>query len=78
MVFIKTLTGDCHYPLHYCRNLQLPIQMQLSEKRKFFSEFPVPFLESTLNYKKFEKKDDGLSECVFEIPDCEKHPYTTL
>ena len=60
-VFVNTLTADGKYPVQGCENLQLPIQMQLSEKRKTFSEFFVPFLESTSNFKHFEKKDDGHS-----------------
>ena len=28
---------------------------------KFFCEFSVPFLESTSNFKHFEKKGDGLT-----------------
>ena len=35
--------------------MQLPIQMRLSEKQKTFSLFFVPFLESTSNFKHFEK-----------------------
>ena len=58
VVFVYTLTSDGKYPVQGCENLQLPIQMQLSEKRKTFSEFFVPFLESTSNFKHFEKKDD--------------------
>ena len=46
-VFVNTLTADGKYPVQGCENLQLPIQMQLSEKQKTFSEFFVPFLEST-------------------------------
>ena len=46
-VFVNTLTADDKYPVQDCENLQLLIQMQLSEKRKTFSEFFVPFLEST-------------------------------
>ena len=57
-VFVNTLTADGKYPVQGCENLQLPIQMQLSEKRKTFSEFFVPFLESTSNFKYFEKTDD--------------------
>ena len=60
-VFVNTLTADGKYPVQGCENLQLPIQMQLSEKRKTFSEFFVPFLESTPNFKRFERKDDCLS-----------------
>ena len=58
MVFVNRLTADGKYPVQDCENLQLPIQMQLSEKRKTFSEFFVLFLESTSNFKDFEKKDD--------------------
>ena len=57
-VFVKTLTAGDMYPVQGCENLQLPIQMQLSEKRKTFSQFFVPFLGSTSNFKDFEKNDD--------------------
>ena len=56
-VFTNTLTAQGKYPVDDFENLQLPIQMQLSEKRKTFSEFFVPFLESTSNFKHFEGKD---------------------
>ena len=56
--FINTLTADGKYPVQDCENLQLPVQIQLSEKPKAFSERFVPFLESTSNFKHFEKKDD--------------------
>ena len=55
-VFVNTLTADVKYPLQDCENLQLPIQMQLFGKRKKFSQFFVPFLESTSNFKHFEKR----------------------
>ena len=38
-VFVITLTDDGKYPVQGCENLQLPIQMQLSEKQKSFSNF---------------------------------------
>ena len=38
-VFVNTLTADGKYPVQGCENLQLPIQMQLSEKQKSFSNF---------------------------------------
>ena len=57
-VFANTLTADGKYPVQDCENLQLPIQMQLSEKRKTFSELFVPYLESTSNFKLFQRKDD--------------------
>ena len=71
-VFVNTLTADGKYPVQGCENLQLPIQMQLSEKRKTFSEFFVPFLESTSNFKHFEKKDDRHTYFISEITECER------
>ena len=55
-VFVDILTTDGKYPVLYCENLPLPVQMQLSEKRKTFSEFFVAFMESTSNFKPFQKK----------------------
>ena len=45
-VFVSTLSADGKCPIQQWRNLQLPIQMQLSEKPTRFSQFFVPFLES--------------------------------
>ena len=58
-MFVSTLTADGKYSVECCENLQLPIQMQVSEKRKTFSEFFVPYLESASNFAHFGKKDDG-------------------
>ena len=58
VVFLNRSTADGNYPVQDCENLQLAIQMQLSEKRKTFIAFFVPFLESTSNFKHFEKKDE--------------------
>ena len=38
-VFLNTLTADGKYPVEDWENLQLPMQMQLSEKCKIFSQF---------------------------------------
>ena len=50
-VFIDTLTAYGKYPVQDCENLPLPIQMQLSEKPKSFSEFLFNFwiLDQILN-----------------------------
>ena len=53
---LKHLNDDGKYAVQDCKNLQLPIQMQLSEKRKTLSQFFVPFLESTSKFKSFEEK----------------------
>ena len=57
-VFVNILTDDAKYPVQDCENLPFPIQMQLSEKRKTFSKCFVPLLESTCNFKDFQRKDD--------------------
>ena len=49
------------------RNILLPIQMQLPEKLKTISQIFISFLESTLNFKHFEKKElhsSGISEVI--------------
>ena len=57
-VFVNTLTADAEYPVQDCKNLQLPIQMQLPEKRKMLAHIFVQFLKATSISKHFEKKDD--------------------
>ena len=57
-VFVYILTADGKYPVQGCENLQLPIEIQLYEKPKSFSDFFVPFLNSTSNSEHFERKDD--------------------
>ena len=42
-VFVNTLTANDKYPVQDCDNFPLPTQMQLSEKRKTFSEFFLHF-----------------------------------
>ena len=70
--------GDEKYPVLNRDNLRIPIKIkipiniQLSEKEKIFSQFLVVFLKSRLNFEDFEKKDDSQSFCVSEITDSEK------
>ena len=71
-MFHNTLTAKDNYPVEDCRNLSSPIQMQLSLKPAIFFDFPVPFLESTSNFKHFEKKDDRHSYFISEVTDCER------
>ena len=40
-VFVNTLTAEDKYPIGDCENLQFNIEMQLSYKRKTFSNFFV-------------------------------------
>ena len=74
-MFVNTLSADGKYPVQYCEDLELPIQMQVYEKRKKIAGFFFLFLESTSH---FENRDDDHSQCVSEITDCEKLRHTTL
>ena len=57
-MFINTLrVNDKHFLLER-DNLRQPIQIQLSQKQKIFSEFFFAFLKSILNFKHLPKKDD--------------------
>ena len=40
-MFVNALTADGKYPVEGCENFQIPIEMQLSEKQKTFSDFCV-------------------------------------
>ena len=52
-------------------NLMEPIQMQLSQKLKTFSELFSAFSKSTLNFEYFQKKDDAHSLFISEGTACE-------
>ena len=57
-LFVKTLAvNDKHYRLNR-DNLTQPIQIQLSQKQKTFSQFFFAFLKSILNYKHLSKNND--------------------
>ena len=56
--FVNTLTvDDKHYVLNR-DHLTQPIEIQLSQKRKTFSEFFFAFSKSLLNFKQLPKKHD--------------------
>ena len=71
-MFRNTLTANEKCPVRDCVNFPSPIQMQLSFKPTIFSDFFVPFLESTSNFKHFEKKDDRHVYFILEIRDWER------
>ena len=71
-MFCNILTANDKYPVRDCVNLLSPIEMPLSLKPRNFSDFFVPFLESTSNSKHFEKKDDSHSYFIWEIRHCER------
>ena len=55
-VFPNTLTANDKYPFRDWENSSTPIQIPISEKPKYFSDFFNPFLESASNFEDFEKK----------------------
>ena len=64
-LFVNTLAvNDKHYLLNR-DNLTQPIQIQLSQKQKIFSEFFFAFLKSILNFKHLPRKDDPHSLSIF-------------
>ena len=71
-MFRNTLTVNDNYPVQDCGNLSFPIQMHLSLKPKFFSNFVVLLLECTSNFEHFEKKDDRHNYFISEITECKK------
>ena len=85
MVFLNTLSADGKYPLQYCGNLQLPIQMQLSEKRKRFSQFLLHFWNPHQFLKILEKKMVVIANVFpklrtvknFVTPLCKNRPFGT-
>ena len=56
--FVQTLTVNAKHYLVNRHNLTQPIQIQLSEKQKIFSEFFFTFKKSILNFKHLQKKDE--------------------
>ena len=57
-LFVNTPTLDAKHYLLNRDNLTQPIQIQLSQKQKIFSEFFFAFLKSILNFKHLPKNDD--------------------
>ena len=71
-LFVNTLTADDKYCLLNRDNLMHQIQMDLSQKRKTFSEFFSAFSKSTLNFEHFQNKDDPQSFCISKIAGSER------
>ena len=77
-VFLNKLTAGGKHPVKDWENWQLPMQTQLSETRRNFSQFFVHYwnLHQILNISK--KKDHGQTQCISKITVCEKTCQTTL
>ena len=72
-LFVNTLTADDKYSLRNRQNLRQPIQMQLSKKQNFFSQFSAAFLKLRPNFKHFLKNGDLDGLCISETTDWKRH-----
>ena len=70
-LLVNTFPADENYTVLNRDNLTIPIQMQLSQKQKTFSEFFAAFLKFRVNFEYFEKTDDPHRFCIFEVTDSE-------
>ena len=66
------MSADAKYSPLNRDNLTQPIQMQLSQKQKSFSQFFSAFFQSSLNFEHFQKKDDSHSWGISKITESEK------
>ena len=66
---VNTLVAYEKYAVLNRDNLTIPIQMQLSQKQKTFSQLFAAFLKYRLNFGHFQTKDDPHSFCISEITD---------
>ena len=57
-LFVNTFTADDKYSVLNRDNLTQPIQMQLSQKQKVFSQYFSALLKFELSFQHFQKKDD--------------------
>ena len=64
------MTADDKYSLRNSDNLREPIQMQLPKNLKIFSQHFAQFVQSTSNFKHFEKNDEPRRVCIFEGTRC--------
>ena len=70
-MLVNTLAADEMYPLLNRDHLMIPIQLQLSEKQKTFSQLLAAFSKYTSIFKYFEEKVDLHRFYILEIKDSE-------
>ena len=66
-LLVNTLAADEKYPVPNRDSLTIPIQMELSEKEKTFSQFSAAFLKYRLKFEFFLKKYYPQIFCTSEI-----------
>ena len=70
-LLVNILAADEKYPFVKRDNLTIPIQMQLRQKHKTFSQFFTAFLKCSSNFRNFDRRDDAHRFSNFEITDSE-------
>ena len=76
--FVNTMTAVYNYFRYNLENLRQQLQTLISQKLKIFSGLFIPSLESTLNLKYFEKKDQSHSLSITEINNCRTSSYLSV
>ena len=65
------LAANDKYPVLKRVNLTIPVEIQLSQKQKSFSEVFSSFMTFSLNFEQFETQDDAHRFGISEIADSE-------
>ena len=64
---VNTLVANENNPVLNRDNLRIPIQKQLSQKQKIFSQFLAQFLKTRKIFQYFEKKNDPYRFCISDV-----------
>ena len=64
-VFVNTFTTVEKYSVLNRDNLKQHLQMQLSQKKKSFLDFPFAFSAFRFNFEHFQEKDDNHIADIF-------------
>ena len=70
-LLLNTLAAEEKYAVLNKDNINIPIQMQVSQKQKSFSQFFASFFKSRVHFEHFDKENDPCIFCNFEITDSE-------
>ena len=66
-MFVNILTADAKHSLLNRDNLTQPIQMQLSQKQKTFSQFLSALMKSRLSFEYFQKKMSLITDVFLKL-----------
>ena len=75
ILFANWLTADDKYSFRNLQNFLEQLQTLLSQKRKTFSRYFIPFLKCAWNLQHFQKKDESLSLIISKFIVSERGCY---